>query len=257
MRNLSVDEILTVLNHTNLPTILVEGQTDVKIYRYIENNILEPDANVLQCYGKNQLLKIYERRNEIKNDVKIVFLADKDMWVYDSPPNKYDGVIFTTGYSIENDIISGSLPALLKLLDESDKNIIDEIFDNILSWYTIEVLNYLQGKDYTIDKSIKELIDRKTYKLRKTFCDNIKNTSKYNEVFCFINSDRELYLRGKTVLEIYEYILNRPGRNVRYNNKSIIDLLLRFDLEKNVNLKSTISKIEEEFSDYSIRQMAL
>src|SRR5699024_6310044 len=71
--SLTVDELLTTINRTSLPTIIVEGSDDVAIYRWIEKQILRKNADVIQCGGRKKLIAVYERRHEIKKNISIVF----------------------------------------------------------------------------------------------------------------------------------------------------------------------------------------
>jgi hypothetical protein len=100
---LTIDDIVATLKRSSLPTVLVEGKEDIIIYRQIEQLFGATKINFLPCGGRNTLLKIFERRNEFSN-IKTFFIADKDMWVFETPPIEYHEVLFTTGYCLENDL---------------------------------------------------------------------------------------------------------------------------------------------------------
>ncbi len=70
-KSLTIDEIISTLNHSDLPTVLVEGSDDIFVYRNIESKIGSRQINFLPCGGRNTLLKIFERKNEIiiKNEL--------------------------------------------------------------------------------------------------------------------------------------------------------------------------------------------
>jgi hypothetical protein len=85
LKNLSVDEIIAFLNHSTLPTILVEGDDDRVVYRWLEQLIPWQEGVFEPCGGREKLLKVYSRRSELK--VNTVFLADQDMWERGRSPN--------------------------------------------------------------------------------------------------------------------------------------------------------------------------
>lgn len=246
---LTVDEIITVINRTSLPTILVEGQDDVAaLYRWIEDKILDVNANVMECYGRNNLIKIYERKSEIKKNKKVVFLADRDMWLYTRVPPEYKSIIFTQGYSIENDLIEGSLNLIMKLFNEEDSPKLDRIYNEIIPWYSNEIINYMNNKEYKLNYSIQHLLDMKSLKLKDEF--RLENShEEYKQILSRITENTELYLRGKTLLEIFSYILTSPSRTARYGQSNIMDLMMRFDICENPNLMKMINNIENSFAE--------
>jgi hypothetical protein len=104
----TVNELVSMLRHSSEPTILVEGPDDIMVYRWLKQHIEPLKASPIDCGGRQNLLSVYERRNEFSH-VKTVFLADKDLYVFLGIPEEYSDVLWTTGYSIENDIYAGSI----------------------------------------------------------------------------------------------------------------------------------------------------
>ena len=93
---LTVDEIIATLQRTSLTTVLVEGTDDVMIYRWIEDEIGITKANFMPCGGRRNLIEIFERRSEYPN-VKVIYVADKDSYIYTSTPEEYNEIIWTNG----------------------------------------------------------------------------------------------------------------------------------------------------------------
>jgi len=118
---LTEEELVSTLKHTRIPTILVEGKDDVKIYRWLENDINESylsHVDILPCGCRNTLMKLYALRLSFSN---LVFIADKDQYVYGTIPPEYSDIVFTTGYSIENDLYAGK--RIEDLFDTQDRTI--------------------------------------------------------------------------------------------------------------------------------------
>ena len=111
---LTVEELVATLRNSDLPTVIVEGQDDMRIYRWVEERLGSRTANVLPTGGRPNLLSVYERRREFL-DLPVAFVADQDMWLFSGIPTEYGGVIWTEGYSIENDLYADA--DLEKLLE--------------------------------------------------------------------------------------------------------------------------------------------
>jgi len=139
--SLTVDELVSTLKHSNLATVLVEGDDDVIVYRWIEEKIGVINANVLPCEGRNNLLAVYKRRSEFSH-LNTVFVADKDMWIFTTIPAEYNhNIIWTTGYSIENDLYAGS-NIDEKMLNRNEKIGYHELVKNVTKWFAFEVEQY-------------------------------------------------------------------------------------------------------------------
>jgi hypothetical protein len=141
---MTVDELVAVLKRSHLPTILVEGDDDVMVYRQIEKQLGSRKVNFQPCGGRNTLLKLFERRHEFAH-LKVHFIADKDMWVFKGVPNQYATISFTNGYSIENDLYSDGFKRLDGLLDADELAHKQELLSNVVEWFASEVEKYLQN----------------------------------------------------------------------------------------------------------------
>jgi hypothetical protein len=97
----------------------VEGEDDATIYRWLESQLGVFSGSVLFCSGRDVLISIFRKRETFPHG-KIAFLADLDMWRFSPPPADLLGILFTTGYSIENDLYAGSqIEALLEDTERS------------------------------------------------------------------------------------------------------------------------------------------
>src|SRR4051794_1832260 len=99
---LTTDEIVAALKRSNLPTIICEGDNDVVVFREIEYLLKSRRVDFVPSGGRPALLEIFRRRHEFPL-LPVMFVADKDMWIFDSIPTEYCDIVFTNGYSIEND----------------------------------------------------------------------------------------------------------------------------------------------------------
>ncbi|GAI24572.1 unnamed protein product, partial [marine sediment metagenome] len=80
----NVNEIVTILKGTNIPTVLVEGKDDISVLRLIEKRVTYSlkEISFFPCGGKETLFNVYKRKNEFPLK-KVVFLADRDMNLFE------------------------------------------------------------------------------------------------------------------------------------------------------------------------------
>ena len=106
------------LLHSKLPTLVVEGITDEVIYKRSRRMIYreleaQSDVEILIANGRDNLLEVYENKKDFENQVAVAFMADQDMYVFGRIPKCYSDIIWTSGYSIENDLYSDGRPEKL------------------------------------------------------------------------------------------------------------------------------------------------
>lgn len=238
--SITVDELVSTLQHSSLATVLVEGDDDLIVYRWIEEKIGVIQANVLPCNGRNNLLAVYKRKSEFSH-LKTVFVADKDMWVFTAIPTEYnDNFVWTTGYSIENDLYAGA--DIEKLLTQSEKNGYNELVKNVTKWFAFEVEQYRNNLAYKIDFHPQEIC-RERVLVSEDFlrrrCFSPPSSLTIEE----IESDYQLKLRGKLLFNLFTYyrcsVLKSPAS---YNTRTLFDICLKFP-EYNPFLEKIINEI--------------
>ena len=108
-----VELMLRTLRRSNLPTLVVEGCHDEAIYRWIERLLKIPKIDLLPAGDRDILLDVYKRRSEFNSQLPVAFMADLDNWVFDRfdrVVREYKEIVWTTGYSLENDLYSDGDP---------------------------------------------------------------------------------------------------------------------------------------------------
>jgi hypothetical protein len=141
--DLSVEEIISTLKRSSLPTVVVEGSDDIVVHRRLEERLTHLGVSVLPVGGRDKVIAAFERRDELPARLKIVFIADQDTWVYSSIPSAYNhpNIIFTNGYSIENDVfLDGNL---LALLSAHDAHIFRQELGQFVDWYAVALARHL------------------------------------------------------------------------------------------------------------------
>ncbi len=132
----TLEENIAYLDHSDLSyEVIVEGKDDVIIYRELEKEI--DNVTVLPVGGRKEVLEMFETEQDNPNS-KYIFIADKDTWCNTGIPEEYNHthLIFTTGYSIENDVFIDH--ECQKIIDNHpNKNQFYQDKDKFIEWYAL------------------------------------------------------------------------------------------------------------------------
>ncbi|MCI7429470.1 MAG: hypothetical protein MSS84_01080 [Bacteroidales bacterium] len=244
----SLNIIISSINHSKLPCIIVEGESDVKIYRWILEEIGLADyffpANITDIIkeqgGCSTLRELYLHRNRITNP-NVLFISDKDIYVYSQIPQKYDGIIFTKGYSIENDLYEGCLLEQ-KLFEKEDKQLFNCVLEEFIRYYACEFQKYHNGEKYNLRKKPESIID-KEYKLNSSLLENFFEPSK--EIVDYFKNQYDLLLRGHSLFKLVGMVLHRKKRDPKYSESALYELCYKFCQSQSI--KEMQEKIKEKF----------
>jgi len=218
--HLSVDEIVSYLKRTTLPTVLVEGTDDQSIYRYIENTLEDLDADVLVCGGRTALLDIYERRSEFISS-QVAYLADKDMWYFTGIPQKYqNGIIFSDGYSIENDLYAKNV--FEGLLDRDESVEFGKLLSSLSRWFAFEVIRYKREGHALCDIHINKITTGS--ELNTEYLRSVNYEEPDSVLVQQILSSYSASLRGKSLFQAVLRYLSATKRKSKYSRFNLIEM---------------------------------
>lgn len=199
---LTLEEIIATLEHSNLPAIVVEGKDDIIIYRELENLI---EADVISAGGRYTVLEIFKNKltNPRLQDKKIVFIADKDTWVNTSIPNEYKrrDLIFTNGYSIENDVFIDYACDKIISRDTQKQKTFDEEKQKFIYWYALALQNTLQ-KDSFVNRELSTSIYHVLNQYNE-FSQIQENEDYPTDLKEDLEKNYALKVRGKSLLELF------------------------------------------------------
>ena len=247
-----VDEFVASLRHSNLPTIIVEGQEDMPIFRWVEARLGIGNADVVEVGGRKKLLSIFERRHEFPN-LPVAFVADKDMWLFSGIPSDYDGVIWTEGYSIENDLYAGA--KLEDLLDTEEAQEYQQLLDAIVEWFAFEVEEYLAGRFFEVHKHCRHVVPLGQTQVDEKFRNDRDFRRPGKKTYQQIRDEYVFKLRGKQLFQVLERILNTPSRGTRYNVNSLRETALKMT-DAHPQMSRLMQEIEQKMTNQlsAIRQ---
>lgn len=215
---LTLEEIIATLEHSNLPAIVVEGKDDIIIYRKLEEEI--SNVVVTPVGGRANVLKIFQETinpNGRLYNKNIVFIADQDIWINIGIPDEFKNqkLIFTSGYSIENDVFIDY--CCQKMIDDNPdiKSNFNQDKEKFIDWYalalqaTIDKYNYdLNKLDCAENLTLSEFrkISHNPERVFKQYEDMIKlleNESPNHELKQSLIDDFPLSIRGKSLMALF------------------------------------------------------
>lgn len=219
-RYLSVDETIAYLKRTSQTTALVEGKDDQRVYRYIEERLADLDLDVLICEGRDGLLAVHRRRDEFPL-APVVFIADKDMWYFTAVPELYaSSVIFTHGYSIENDLYVRDVFEALMSAEERAKFQI--LVQSVARWQAFHVEKFKQSGFCNCDVHVNQFAPK------DILCSN------HLAAIGFVEPPADLVIqildfypqavRGKTLFQLLLRILSASQRSSKFSRENLIEL---------------------------------
>jgi hypothetical protein len=224
----TVDEIVNSLKRSFIPTILIEGPDDVFVYRWLKRNLNINPVSLQACGGRNSLFSIYDRRNEF-SDKNVIFVADKDSYRFEEVPEDRNGVIFTSGYCIENDIYEGS--NIGEFIDDEDRARLSLLRDIIGKWFAFELNKYLSSPHGEASLSVAAHINVISPigldRLCNNFAEQINFIAPSANELGLVTNDYNLNVRGKQLFQMLSRFLSTKGRFSNFSEKNLVEIALK------------------------------
>ena len=155
----------------------------------------------------------------------VAFVADKDMWLFSGIPSDYAEVIWTEGYSIENDLYTDA--ELENLLDPEETQEHQQMLEAIVEWFAFEVEEHLAGRPYEVKTHCNQVVPLGQTQMDEDFRISRGFRPPEEKNHQKIRREYQLQLRGKQLFQILERFLNAPDRGTRYNVSSLQEIALK------------------------------
>lgn len=223
----TIDEIISTINHSTLPSVFIEGKDDAIVFRDLEDFFSDHFVSIVPLGGRDRVLQLYDRRNEIKSKCNFCFIADLDTWVISGLPTRYvnEKLIFTIGYSIENDIYADGF--LENLLSAAEKSRFKAELKSFLEWYALALARHLADDSYAIDFHPNQLLDCPDFYADQT---KLQTGESYpNQLFSDLHANYVSLLRGKSLFGLIFRQLCSKTRPVKHKKESIIEMVARLN----------------------------
>ncbi len=219
-----VDELVYVLKRSFLPNVIVEGVDDVMICRWFEEWIGIRKVNFLQCGGRTTLLNVYDRSSEFSH-LKTAFLADRDMWLFTAIPAQYSNIIWTEGYSIENDLYADS--TLENLLDRNEKAEHSLVLQSLIEWFAFEVQEFRSGRTAETSVHPNEIVPIGDTGINDKFISDRGFAAPDNTTVDEIKANYQLKLRGHTIFQLLARYLSASKRKSKFSIKNLYEIAFK------------------------------
>jgi hypothetical protein len=219
---LTVNELIISLRDTKIPTILVEGEDDIWIFRELRSILEANHVDIQPCGGRGKLLQIFERRSEL-GLAKIGFIADQDLWIYTGTPAQYKSINFTKGYSIENDLLSDFDYRRLLGKKNNEYNL---KLTSLIQWYSHELRNKISGSDSKISESVYKITNQNG-EIKPEFLKSRNYHHIEDELYMKIINSPDVSLRGKTLLQFISWFLAFSNKRSNYTCDTLLDLCVK------------------------------
>jgi hypothetical protein len=219
--DVTVEELIATLAHSNVPTLITEGKDDIIVLRKMEDKFSDRGLSVLPVGGRNKVIELFDRRGEIVNSNLILFAMDQDTWLYEGVPAQYQhaSVIFTEGYSIENDMYrDGSWEGLFY---GNERILFEDELNKFIRWYAITLARHLSGKNVVITRSPTHILDGIAD--LDDFISLQKDEAYPEELRKRILDNYARELRGKSLLALILRRLSAHNRDPKHSGKSLLE----------------------------------
>lgn len=240
---ITVDELLATLSHSSLPTVIVEGKDDLIVFRRLEQEFASVGLSVFPVGGRNNVLGLFDKKSRLPNMHNLVFIADLDAWVIAGVPTEYqsDRLLFTTGYSIENDIfVDGELEKLLSM-DEVEK--FSRELSAFIDCYALAFSRYLNDPSQSYDLHPNHVLDNQAE--RDKLMALAEGEIYPSDLHAQLIENYAKQLRGKSLFALIMRQLSYKGRPVHHNDKPLMEMVAA---SRGSLLNNFYSQIENIFS---------
>ncbi|WP_189641440.1 DUF4435 domain-containing protein [Paramylibacter ulvae] len=216
----SIDEIVSLLGKSNLPTVLVEGADDIIFYRKLEEELNDLKVDVLAAGDKDSVLEIRNRIAKNPTQTQIAFVVDKDLWVHDGVPKEYmsGDLVTTDGYSIENDLFrDGDLESFL---DGLEAKAFHSDLQTFVKWYALTLVRFFKDQSIPFRTHPSKILDDQIFLNEQL---QLIEGEEYPEDF--FNELLKTYsrtLRGKSLFAVLQRQLSRQQRDVKFSSKQLM-----------------------------------
>lgn len=224
--NITDNEIIGVLQRSKKINLIVEGVDESSIFRKVEDIV--GDVELIICEGCGTLKRVYSRKDEYPK-AKVIFLADRDIRLFDPTARFEADIIWTDGYSIENDIVCGS--RVFELLDFEERGKYRIAFQKLIKWFDSEVEKYLRHQDFKIDLHPNRILDGEEYLPDYKHLESILKLNHIDEATGISK------MRGKNLVQLLLKYLTAPNRMAKYSRLAIIEIAM---LDRNTPFNSNL-----------------
>jgi hypothetical protein len=184
------------------------------------------------------MLSVYKRKDEFISS-KAIFMADRDMWFFTGIPDDYaQDIVYTQGYSIENDMY---LPETFEsLLSSEEAENFRLVLNQVVLWFSVQVAKALSGGAADCKAHVNHLCPE--CELADEFKVVIATSPPNQQLVDQIAANYHLALRGKSLFELLVRFLSHQKRQSKFSKYNLLELGSKLQNPKADSLIAAISQ---------------
>lgn len=217
--------ISTIQRNPSTKYIVVEGVDDIVVYRCLISSNLGKNISVLSAGGRDKVLEVFTNLKNTPGINNSIFIIDQDSWIFSGIPKDFQHprIIYTSGYSIENDIyIDKQLEALMQ--GTGVYSSFKDCLATYLKWFALAITRFCTNANADSEKL-------------KVHPDNFFQSQTTIDTLCALKEGevfpQELYddlllnyalkFRGKCLLPLAVQSLGKRDKGAKYNTNTIME----------------------------------
>ena len=235
MRNIPINVTINRIKKSTNPIVIVEGPDDIIVYRHLMSVYKEKSLTVVPSGGRGKALNIFNHLKNTSFISNVIFIVDKDLWVFSCPPNEYvnDRIIFTTGYSLENDIyVDGKIKELL-----IGQSIYNDFFTHLkryMKWYALVINRHLNNNNTdALDVVAANFLS--DINIENSLCTPIAGENFPQDLYHSLLSEYDTKIRGKNLLDMAVWFLNNKKPSGIFNKNAFLIQISTTQRGQNLN----------------------
>ena len=246
----TVDELVSTLRRSKLPTVVVEGRDDMQIFRWMEDLLKVHEVDVLGVGGRPNLFAVYDRKSEFVH-LPVAFIADQDKELFTRLPAGYEEIIWTQGYSIENDLYAGADPSLENLMDPQEAAEHRQLLDTIIEWFAFEVEEFLDGRTPEFNHHCNEVVHQGQTEMDNGFRQRRGFRPPNSELQQEIKNEYQFQLRGKLLFQMLIRFLSKSNRRIKHSIHGLYEIAFKMTPTHPL-MNRLIQEIEQKIAAHSL-----
>lgn len=224
MASFSFDETLSLLKRSFIPTLIVEGKSDYIALREFEVENVHWGFTVFAVDGRDRVIQLIEAFNDGSNR-PIAFLLDRDHYVVSGIPEnlRKPNILFTTAYSIENDLlIDGRVDTLMS---PTERQGFAKLIKEFIPFFKCAMHDHLNGcPSIPLSEHPNSILDDKN-NLREGVRQFVTgHPGQSNPNLSRIDQDPLNCLKGKSLLALVLKVLSTSKRKAKYSAASLLEI---------------------------------
>ena len=161
-------------------------------------------------------------------------------------PSNYDVVIWTEGYSIQNDLYAGA--GLENLLDAEEALEHQQTLDAIVGWFAFEVEEYLADRPYKVSSHCNEVVPLGQTQMDENFRRSRGFHPPEEEIYRQIREAYQLQLRGKQLFQMLVRFLSASDRHIKHSIQGLYEIAFKMP-DVHPLMRRLIDEIEQTIAE--------